>query len=101
MATDDLSPIVPGLAVTSLLPAGVGRVRRQAIDDDPFARRAGPDVRVQGPTGLTDAYSIYSVDPDTHRVRVMIVDGSGRVIRSIPSDSVGEMIATMNSYRRL
>lgn len=66
--------------------------------DDAFARAAGPDVAVDGEVGLVRVYAIFSFDPTTNEVRVRVVDETGRLIRSIPPESVAAMIAAMAGY---
>ena len=66
---------------------------------DQFSQQAGPDVRVDGADGPTAMFAVFTVDPETDRVRVAVVDEQGRVVRLIPAESVSEMVATMDSYR--
>ncbi len=100
MATDDLLPAIQSTALAPLLRPGAPLAPGGAtIAQDPFAKRAGPDVTVQGSDGLVQVYSLFTVDAETHRVHVAIVDGSGRLIRMIPPESVGQLIDSMNAYR--
>jgi uncharacterized protein YigE (DUF2233 family) len=62
---------------------------------DAFARHAGPDVSY----GAAARYAVFSVDPETHEVRIAIVDEAGRLVRSIPADSVRLMLDSMQRYR--
>lgn len=65
---------------------------------DAFARAAGPDVRIDGPDGPVSVYAVFSVDAETHEVRVAVVDELGRLVRMIPAKSVADMLRTMASY---
>ncbi len=100
MATNDLLPaaiVTTGTApaaIPQLLPPGSPAVQR-----DRFARRAGPDVSFKGPSGVTEVYAVFSVDPESKRLQVAVVDGDGRVLRMIPPGSVAKMLASMGRYR--
>ncbi len=65
---------------------------------DGFARAAGPDAEVGGELGFVRVYVIFSFESSTNEVRVRIVDETGHLIRTIPPESVAEMIATMQTY---
>ncbi len=71
----------------------------QAGNLDSFARLAGADVSMEGPSGLTQAYAVFEIDPKTEQLHVMIVDDKGQVMRVIPSGSVSEMVESMARYR--
>ena len=53
----------------------------------------------KGPDGLTEAYAVFQIDPESKQLQVMVVDSSGQVLRVIPPRSVSQMIQSMNSYR--
>ncbi len=75
----------------------------QVPDDqvlDEFGRRAGPDAAVRTAAGFVQVYAVFAIDPQTKRVRVSVVDDQGHLIRMIPPENVGEMIAAMASYQR-
>jgi hypothetical protein len=99
MATNDLLPTAlvstgsAPAAVQQLAPAPVGPQR------DRFAKRAGPDVSFKGPEGLTEAYAVFQIDPESKRLLVTVVDGQGQVLRVIPPRTVSQMLESMNSYR--
>jgi hypothetical protein len=111
MATNDLIQTASSSGgVPAASPAGGGRpVRRTAPSagvpglplvagaprPDLFNERAGPDVST-GPG--RDAYVTFEVDPETHDVRVSILDGSGRLVRMVPAESVRQMISAMARY---
>lgn len=96
----DLDPVALALEPAAALgPPGRTRPAPQGGLDG-FARRAGPDVVVGPRAEPAAAYAVFTVDPATNALRVRVLDGSGRLIRMIPPESVGEMIAAMNSYRR-
>lgn len=65
---------------------------------DAFARVAGPDATVQGELRLLRVYAIFSFDPVSNEVRVRVVDERGRLIRTIPPESVAKMLAAMRAY---
>ncbi len=99
MTTADIDPAGTLATVVAAL-AAPGPHRRSADPRlDEFARRAGPDVAIGSGAGALKIYAIFAVDPDTNEVRVRVVDESGRLIRMIPPESVGEMIAAMSGYR--
>ena len=75
---------VPGLPFV----AGIPRT-------DLFNQEAGPDVSM----GLgRQAYVAFEVDPQTHQLRVSILDGSGRLVRMVPAESVSQMLSAMARY---
>lgn len=65
---------------------------------DDFARRAGPDVAFDSGAQVVRVFAIFIVDPETNRIRVRVMDDAGRLIRMIPPETVGEMIAAMAGY---
>jgi hypothetical protein len=81
-----------------IVPAAPRTPDDQALDE--FARRAGPDAAIDTSAGIVQVYAVFAVDPQTKRVRVSVVDAQGRLIRMIPPENVGEMIAAMASYQR-
>lgn len=88
---------VPGIAPSApATPVAVSRGAATELDD--FAWRAGPDVAVGGDLGLARLYVVFQVDPATKEMRVSVIDDSGRLVRVIPPDSVGQMIAAMTAY---
>jgi len=99
MATNDLLPTA--LVATGTAPAAIPQLAPQqaAPQKDRFAKQAGPDVSFKGPDGLTEAYAVFQIDPDSKQLRVMVVDGQGQVIRMIPPRSVADMMESMNRYR--
>ena len=105
MSTTDFDPAAfPATAVTAVaVPAVPVRpeVSRRTGDAslDEFARRAGPDVAVGSGPEAVKVYAIFAVDPDTNRMRVRVVDDTGRLIRMIPAESVAKMIAAMTGYK--
>ena len=80
--------MIPGLPPI----AGAGQ-------SDRFAKQAGPDVSFKGPDGLTEAYAVFQIDPESKQLQVMVVDAQGQVLRVIPPRSVSQMIASMDRYR--
>ncbi|HEX8941047.1 MAG TPA: hypothetical protein VF763_12875 [Candidatus Limnocylindrales bacterium] len=70
------------------------------IGRDPFARRAGPDVSIRTEDGVVWRQAIFSVDPATHQLQVAIVDQSGRLLRTIPAESIARMLSAMAAYGR-
>ena len=66
---------------------------------DRFAKQAGPDVSFKGPDGLTEAYAVFQIDPESKQLQVMVVDAQGQVLRVIPPRSVSQMIESMDRYR--
>jgi len=66
---------------------------------DEFSQQAGPDVRVDSPSGPVAMFAVFTVDPETDEVRVAVIDEQGRLVRLIPADSVSEMVSTMRSYQ--
>ncbi len=102
MATEDflLPAVVPGVAAAPLtLPATTTPGGEAHLDD--FARRAGPDVAYEKAGVQAQVYAVFNVDPNTHELRISVVDASGRLVRMIPPESVGEMLAAMANYRGL
>ncbi|HEX7590550.1 MAG TPA: hypothetical protein VF375_01225 [Candidatus Limnocylindrales bacterium] len=99
MATNDLLPTA--LVATGALPAAVSKLfsAPAAPARDQFAKQAGPDVSFKGPDGLTEAYAVFQIDPESKQLQVMVVDSDGRILRAIPPRSVNQMIETMSRYR--
>jgi hypothetical protein len=99
MASNDL--IQTALVTTGTAPAAIPQfaATQAAAQKDRFAKRAGPDVSFKGPDGVTEAYAVFHVDPETKKLQVTVVDGEGRVLRVIPSRSVSDMMESMGRYR--
>jgi hypothetical protein len=99
MATNDLLPTV--LVTTGTAPAAIPQLAPQQVapQRDRFAKQAGPDVSFKGPDGMTEAYAVFQIDPETKALRVMVVDSQGQVLRVIPPKSVSDMMASMGRYR--
>lgn len=99
MTTNDLLPTV--LVTTGLSPAAIPQLAPQgaAPQKDSFAKQAGPDVSFKGPDGMTEAYAVFQIDPESKQLQVMVVDGQGQVLRMIPPRSVSQMIESMSRYR--
>jgi hypothetical protein len=66
---------------------------------DRFAKQAGPDVSFKGPDGMTEAYAVFQIDPESKQLQVMVVDAQGQVLRVIPPKSVSQMVEAMGRYR--
>jgi hypothetical protein len=88
VATGTAPVVIPGLSPIS----GSGQ-------PDRFARQAGPDVSFKGPDGLTEAYAVFQIDPESKQLQVMVVDAQGQVLRMIPPRSVSQMMESMGRYR--
>ena len=99
MATNDLLPAA--LVATGTTPAAITKLTTAPAVParDSFAKRAGPDVSFKGPDGLTEAYAVFQIDPDSKQLQVIVVDADGRILRAIPPHSVNQMIQTMGRYR--
>ena len=99
MASSDLLPTA--LVTTGTAPAAVPQLvpGQGPAQKDRFAKRAGPDVSFKGPDGMTEAYAVFQVDPESKQLQVTVVDGDGRVIRVIPPRSVSQMMESMGRYR--
>jgi hypothetical protein len=99
MDANDLLPTA--LVATGTAPAAIPQLPPTPVagQRDRFAREAGPDVSFKGPDGLTEAYAVFQIDPESKQLQVMVVDSSGQVLRVIPPRSVSQMIQSMNSYR--
>jgi hypothetical protein len=100
MATNDLLPTA--LVTTGSAPAAVsqfGASPTGAPQRDTFARKAGPDVSFKGPDGLTEAYAVFQIDPQSKQLLVTVVDGEGQVLRVIPARTVSQMMESMGRYR--
>jgi hypothetical protein len=99
MATNDLLPAA--LVGTGTAPAAVQKPAPQATSaqKDRFSKQAGPDVSFKGPDGVTEAYAVFQIDPQSKQLQVMVVDGQGQVLRMIPPRSVSQMVEAMGRYR--
>ena len=99
MATNDLLPTA--LVATGTAPAAIPQLAPAMIgaQRDRFAREAGPDVSFKGPDGLTEAYAVFQIDPESKQLQVMVVNAEGQVLRMIPPRSVSQMIESMSRYR--
>ena len=99
MATNDLLPAA--LVATGTTPAAITKLTSAPAGParDQFAKQAGPDVSFKGPDGLTEAYAVFQIDPQSKQLQVMVVDSEGRILRAIPPRSVSQMIETMGRYR--
>jgi hypothetical protein len=98
MATNDLLPTV--LVTTGTAPAAIPQsTSRQVAQKDRFSKRAGPDVSFKGPDGLTEAYAVFQIDPQSKQLQVTVVDANGKVLRVIPPRSVAQMMESMDKYR--
>jgi hypothetical protein len=99
MSTNDLLPTA--LVATGTAPAAIpgSSAYRAAGQSDRFAKQAGPDVSFKGPDGLTEAYAVFQIDPESKQLLVMVVDAQGQVLRVIPPRSVSQMIESMDRYR--
>lgn len=62
---------------------------------DAFGKLAGPDVTIGLGSSELRVYAVFDVDPETKKVRVKVVDDTGRLIRMIPPESVAAMLAAM------
>jgi hypothetical protein len=99
MATNDL--LQTALVATGTAPAAIPQLAPIPVGPqrDRFAKQAGPDVSFKGPDGLTEAYAVFQIDPESKQLQVMVVDGQGQVLRMIPPRSVSQMIESMSRYR--
>jgi len=99
MATNDLLPTA--LVATGTAPAAIPKLAPASVGPqrDRFAREAGPDVSFKGPDGLTEAYAVFQIDPESKQLQVMVVDSQGQVLRMIPPRSVSQMLESMSRYR--
>jgi hypothetical protein len=99
MATNDL--LQTALVTTGTSPAVAPKLSstNATVERDRFATKAGPDVSFQGPSGVTESYAVFSVDPESKELKVTVVDGQGRVLRTIPASSVSQMMLSMDRYR--
>jgi hypothetical protein len=99
MATNDLLPAA--LVTTGSAPAAVSQVAPSptAATQDRFAKRAGPDVSFKGPNGLTEAYAVFQIDPESKQLLVTVVDGQGQILRVVPPRTVSQMMQQMGRYR--
>jgi hypothetical protein len=99
MTNNDLLPAA--LVTTGIAPAAIPQAapRPVAPQKDRFAKQAGPDVSFKGPDGMTEAYAVFQIDPQSKQLRVTVVDGNGQVLRVIPQKSVTDMMESMGRYR--
>ena len=99
MAANDLLPTA--LVATGTAPAVVPQLAPVPVapQKDRFAKQAGPDVSFKGPDGLTEAYAVFQIDPESKQLQVMVVDAKGQVLRVIPPRSVSQMMESMGRYR--
>jgi FlaG protein len=99
MATNDLLPTA--LVSTGTAPAAIPQLapHQAAPQKDRFARQAGPDASFKGPNGLTEAYAVFQIDPESKQLLVTVVDAEGQVLRVIPPRSVSQMMESMGRYR--
>jgi hypothetical protein len=99
MATNDLLPMA--LVATGTAPAAIPQLAPAPVapQKDRFAKQAGPDVSFKGPDGLTEAYAVFQIDPESKQLQVMVVDAKGQVLRVIPPRSVSQMMESMGRYR--
>jgi FlaG protein len=99
MATNDLLPTA--LVATGTAPAAIPKAAPAPVapQKDRFAKQAGPDVSFKGPDGVTEAYAVFQIDPQSKQLQVTVVDAQGQVIRVIPPRSVSQMMETMGRYR--
>jgi hypothetical protein len=99
MSTNDLLPTA--LVATGTAPAVIPGLSPKSVagQSDRFSKQAGPDVSFKGPDGLTEAYAVFQIDPQSKQLQVMVVDAQGQVLRVIPPRSVSQMIESMDRYR--
>jgi hypothetical protein len=98
MATNDLIPTA--LVATGMAPVAIpGLAPTGTAQKDRFASQAGPDVSYKGPGGTTEAYAVFQIDPASRKLSVTVVDEHGQVIRTIPPQSVSQMMESMGRYR--
>ena len=99
MATNDLLPTA--LVTTGSAPAAVPQLApaQAAPQRARFAKRAGPDVSYKGPDGMTAAYAVFQIDPQSKQLLVTVVDGEGQIVRVIPPRTVSQMMESMGRYR--
>ncbi len=101
MTTNDLLPTT--LVTTGTAPAAISKAAPQQVGPhkDRFAKQGGPDVSFKGPDGMTEAYAVFQIDPESKQIQVMVVDAQGQILRVIPPHSVSQMMQSMGRYRRL
>ena len=99
MATNDLLPMA--LVATGTAPAAIPQLAPGSVapQRDRFAKQAGPDVSFKGPDGLTEAYAVFQIDPESKQLQVTVVDSQGQILRVIPPRSVSQMMESMGRYR--
>ena len=99
MATNDLLPTA--LVATGTAPAAIPQLAPALVGSqkDRFAKQAGPDVSFKGPDGVTEAYAVFQIDPESKQIQVTVVDSEGQIIRVIPPHSVTQMMESMGRYR--
>jgi hypothetical protein len=86
-------------AQTALRVAAVASQGTVVVPLDKFSKESGPDVSVRTEAGLVRVHAVFQMDPSTRELSVSVVDEAGRLIRTIPSESVSRMIAAMATYR--
>ena len=98
METNDLIPTA--LVTTGKAPTVAPKLAPEVgvPQKDRFSKNAGPDVSFKGPDGVTEAYAVFQIDPQSKRLQVTVVDSTGQVLRIIPPRSVSQMIETMGRY---
>jgi hypothetical protein len=103
MASRDLLPvaIIPGVAAPLPLPGSIVPGAGSDTHLDEFSKKAGPDVAYTKAGVQTEVYAVFNIDPKTHELRISVVDSAGRLLRMIPPESVGEMLAAMANYGRI
>jgi hypothetical protein len=99
MATNDLLPTA--LVATGNAPAVIPQLAPAPVapQRDRFARQAGPDASFKGPDGITEAYAVFQIDPESKQLQVTVVDSQGQILRVIPPRSVSQMMESMGRYR--
>jgi hypothetical protein len=83
----------------SLPTAPLPQVQTRPAVGDAFSQQAGPDVSVRLRDDNVAVYAQFSVDSETKKLRCVIVDSNGQVIRAIPAQSLSEMLKSLGSYR--
>lgn len=87
------APVRPGKG------AEAARPRSSSSEFDAFGRMAGADAAVDAHlSGFVRVYAIFSIDPATNELQVRVVDETGRLIRTIPPETVAAMLAAMAAY---
>jgi hypothetical protein len=99
MTNNDLLPTA--LVTTGTAPAAAPQSTPTPVagQRDRFAKQAGPDVSYKGPDGMTEAYAVFQIDPESKQLLVTVVDGRGQVLRVIPPRTISQMMESMGRYR--